>query len=610
MKTTRVNPQNKTILKKQTELRKTHQSDKKIISQNMTSPEGLLAMQQMVGNQAVGALVNTTHSEAPLMEAIHAEQGHGNLLPADLKRRLENEFRTSFGSVRIHSDERADALSAAAGAKAFTAGRDIYFRSGNYDPKKPAGLELLRHELAHVVQQGGHFSKESRLGQTGDTHEQQADQARQSAHNLRLLPYSASGLVQRVRDMDDIEDFEVLGGDDHVNQVLKMTHKNNKVGFFKRDPNRENMNDGEKSEMPMSSRSVLQSTVDQTLGLNVASKDTLKDYASEGEKPIIGAESEAVPGEAFMKQSKDVNGHITRAFNRHDFSHPEMQKSLSNLQLEDALMGQRDRHSGNIGIDDASHSAKGFDHDLNFAERDPVISNIPNLHKPAKKNSLKGAAKQARDVARKAAIDRLNHIDDAPDKKTGLPSHIDYNAALRIKHMKSKAFMDIVAKKDPENFRRMQEHSQAFGIDRIQELKDRYSATRRYVKAGFKEGEKRPDWAPNLVRDWNIDTYNAQMKEKKEDLPDVPYFISSPSNLTHRNYLSRLVHEYNANVGYQGGTRAKSNKLSYHSEGSEKGPLQTQINWKPLPEQSSLAKLKMHMATTRKPHNVNLIDNQ
>lgn len=59
-----------------------------------------------------------------------------------------------LSSVRIHY-AGADDLCRAWGALAFTVGSDIYIRSDCYAPQTSAGLWLLAHEVAHVVQQGG-----------------------------------------------------------------------------------------------------------------------------------------------------------------------------------------------------------------------------------------------------------------------------------------------------------------------------------------------------------------------------------------------------------------------------------------------------------------------
>ncbi len=59
--------------------------------------------------------------------------------------------KPDLSGVRIHLG--ADAVCQALGARALTAGTDIYFRSGAFAPQSPAGLWLLAHEVAHVVQQ-------------------------------------------------------------------------------------------------------------------------------------------------------------------------------------------------------------------------------------------------------------------------------------------------------------------------------------------------------------------------------------------------------------------------------------------------------------------------
>jgi uncharacterized protein DUF4157 len=66
---------------------------------------------------------------------------------------LREELGHGFAEVRVHTDDTAAALAAGVGADAFTRGTDIYFGAGKYQPKSLAGQELLRHELAHVLQQ-------------------------------------------------------------------------------------------------------------------------------------------------------------------------------------------------------------------------------------------------------------------------------------------------------------------------------------------------------------------------------------------------------------------------------------------------------------------------
>jgi hypothetical protein len=81
-------------------------------------------------------------------------RGGGRPLPPVLRSEMEQSFRgTSFTGVRIHADARSDQMSRSLQARAFTSGRDIFFREGAFDPGSHRGRELIAHELTHVVHQ-------------------------------------------------------------------------------------------------------------------------------------------------------------------------------------------------------------------------------------------------------------------------------------------------------------------------------------------------------------------------------------------------------------------------------------------------------------------------
>lgn len=87
--------------------------------------------------------------EASLQKA----SGKGQSLPDNLQQPLEQAFNADFKQVRIHTNQQADQLSQSLQAKAFTRGKDIFFRQGEYNPNNQQGQELIAHELTHVVQQ-------------------------------------------------------------------------------------------------------------------------------------------------------------------------------------------------------------------------------------------------------------------------------------------------------------------------------------------------------------------------------------------------------------------------------------------------------------------------
>jgi Domain of unknown function (DUF4157)/Lysine-specific metallo-endopeptidase len=91
-------------------------------------------------------------------EAPHAVedvlQSPGRPLDAATRDFFEPRFAYDFSHVRVHTDERAHQSTLAVNAQAYTSGRDIVFRAGEYQPHTPAGVRLLAHELTHVVQHG------------------------------------------------------------------------------------------------------------------------------------------------------------------------------------------------------------------------------------------------------------------------------------------------------------------------------------------------------------------------------------------------------------------------------------------------------------------------
>lgn len=119
-------------------------------------PAGLqLRLESLVG---AGRPVDGSGVAAPMQaaglqgtpEAVRLPgHGSGEVMPEDVRRKMEAAFGVDFSSVRIHQGPHA----AAVGARAYTQGTDIHFAPGQYQPQSQRGLELLGHELTHVVQQ-------------------------------------------------------------------------------------------------------------------------------------------------------------------------------------------------------------------------------------------------------------------------------------------------------------------------------------------------------------------------------------------------------------------------------------------------------------------------
>jgi hypothetical protein len=92
--------------------------------------------------------------DTDVARSIQSAKGGGAPLHDGVRSSMEQGFGADFSGVRVHTDGQADTLNRSLNARAFTAGNDIFFGEGEYNPGSTAGRELLAHELTHTVQQG------------------------------------------------------------------------------------------------------------------------------------------------------------------------------------------------------------------------------------------------------------------------------------------------------------------------------------------------------------------------------------------------------------------------------------------------------------------------
>lgn len=105
-------------------------------------------------------------------------RGPGRPLEPAVRASAERSFGHDFSQVRIHTDAAAAASAQALNAKAYTAGADLVFGPGAYDPASAEGGWLLAHELAHVVQQDdAPVPSTEWMSQAGEPAEAAADRA-------------------------------------------------------------------------------------------------------------------------------------------------------------------------------------------------------------------------------------------------------------------------------------------------------------------------------------------------------------------------------------------------------------------------------------------------
>lgn len=145
----------------------------------------LARMQKTVGNAAVQRFLAQRSGDGAgeldeeTTDTIKRQRGHGQSLDEDVADRAGKTLGQDFSDVNVHTDSEADELSQQLGAKAFTTGRDIFFRDGAYEPGSSDGQRLIAHELTHVVQQGASppsVQGKMTVNDPNDQYEAEADQ--------------------------------------------------------------------------------------------------------------------------------------------------------------------------------------------------------------------------------------------------------------------------------------------------------------------------------------------------------------------------------------------------------------------------------------------------
>ncbi len=127
---------------------------------------------------------------------------------------MEDRFQTDFSDVRLHTGPNAEERARALGAEAFTVGNHVYFATSAYAPGMDAGLQLLTHELTHVLQQRVGVAAKPADGSSlevstpGDPYEQEADRAASdvAAGRKPTLTLASAPRIQRAT--SDLKDTD------------------------------------------------------------------------------------------------------------------------------------------------------------------------------------------------------------------------------------------------------------------------------------------------------------------------------------------------------------------------------------------------------------------
>jgi hypothetical protein len=130
-------------------------------------------------NQATLAVMRLARAEGVNHAALASLRlGGGRPLPPAILARVNAVFGADFSHVRLHQDAAAARMAEAAQARAFTVGNEIWFNSGELDLGTPEGVDLLLHELTHVMQHDeGRLPSGPGLSVSSphDPHEQEAE---------------------------------------------------------------------------------------------------------------------------------------------------------------------------------------------------------------------------------------------------------------------------------------------------------------------------------------------------------------------------------------------------------------------------------------------------
>jgi hypothetical protein len=183
--------------------------------------------------------------------AIESSRGGGQSLDRGVQAQMGQALNADFSGVRVHTDAGADGLNQSLSARAFTTGRDIYFRQGEYNPGSSSGRSLLAHELTHVVQQnpdkvqtkpdddgvqtscacGGAASglqMKLSVSAPGDQYEQEADRMASAVMHQETQSSAGSSQAQSINRQMPEEDKEKLQGKFHDDQIRRQMEEEEK----------------------------------------------------------------------------------------------------------------------------------------------------------------------------------------------------------------------------------------------------------------------------------------------------------------------------------------------------------------------------------------------
>jgi len=189
-------------------------------------PKGFIGLQKLAGNQAVQRLViqkqnSGSHDlDDETVGRINQERSQGQSLDNTVQTQMSQALGMNLSHVDVHTSHEADSLNRQLNAKAFTTGKDIFFREGEYQPHSSSGQHLIAHELSHVVQQStGQVptGNSMRVNPPDDVFEKQADSFAQGLSNSNTIP----GIQKQEEEEEETVQAQELPEDEEI-QTLSL----------------------------------------------------------------------------------------------------------------------------------------------------------------------------------------------------------------------------------------------------------------------------------------------------------------------------------------------------------------------------------------------------
>lgn len=374
--------------------------------------EDVISAQQQVGNQVVqraldkdarrkGLTDEQGNLQQEITSQIQQKRGGGSPLPETIQKEAAKKLGRSFKDVRIHTDESADSLSRTISARAFTIGKDIFFKNGVFAPGSSAGRETIIHELTHVVQQDGKggASGALKLGSPNTAQEREAD--RMGKKHAAAVSAAPAGAVQRESEEEELqmqgEEEELLQAQPSEEEELQMQEDEEELQMQDDDDIAEDapaespddlmmQEDEEELQMQPAEEDELQMQPDAG---NVIQRKWEQDDKGNWKKVEEGAESTEKPKPGFI----DTRKKIKKAMGGNDVSLPgdnRTQLNKSNVQKEllEKVGGKEKQITGkSMGGVFHAEARRKEKFEENFVQ--PVKNEKAKAEKTAKENTEK-----------------------------------------------------------------------------------------------------------------------------------------------------------------------------------------------------------------------------